>query len=76
MKKNIISLFLLFISFSTHAQQIYLQEYVKVATDSNPGLQAVYKKYEMSLQRVPQVGTLPNPTVSFAYGGRLAQKAD
>jgi outer membrane protein TolC len=44
-----------------------LDDYFKIAAENNPGLQAVYKKYEVALQKVPQVNTLPDPTFSFGY---------
>ena len=69
MKTIIIILTIAFTNiFVVFSQQVLLSDYLKTATDSNPGLQSVYKKYEMSLQRVPQVSSLANPTVSFAYG--------
>lgn len=44
-----------------------LDDYFKIAAENNPGLQAVYKEYEASLQKMPQVSTLPDPTFSFGY---------
>jgi outer membrane protein TolC len=44
-----------------------LDDYYKIAAESNPGLQAMYKEYEAALQKVPQVNTLSDPTFSFGY---------
>jgi outer membrane protein TolC len=44
-----------------------LEDYFKIAAQNNPGLQATYKEYEASLQKVPQVSTLSDPTFSFGY---------
>jgi outer membrane protein TolC len=42
-------------------------DYFKIAAENNPGLQAVYNEYEATLQKVPQVSSLPDPTFSFGY---------
>ncbi|MDD2631154.1 MAG: TolC family protein [Bacteroidales bacterium] len=44
-----------------------LQDYFKIASQNNPGLQAKYKEFEAALQKVPQVSSLPDPTFSFGY---------
>ncbi len=44
-----------------------LNDYFKSAADNNPGLQAKYKDFEIALQKVAQVNTLPDPTLSFGY---------
>lgn len=38
-----------------------------LATHSNPMVQSKYKEFEASLQKIPQVGTLMDPTLSFGY---------
>lgn len=66
MKKNIaILLAVMFYSSLSSAQT--LDDYFIIAAENNPGLQAVYKEYEASLQKVPQVSTLSDPTFSFGY---------
>ncbi|MEA1886094.1 MAG: TolC family protein [Bacteroidota bacterium] len=44
-----------------------LDDYFQIAAENNPGLQAVYNEYEASLQKVPQVNTLPDPVFKFGY---------
>jgi len=44
-----------------------LDDYFKIAAENNPGLKAAYNEYEASLQKVPQVSTLPDPVFSFGY---------
>jgi len=44
-----------------------LDDYFKLAAKSNPGLQAKYLEYEAALQKVPQVNSLADPTLSFGY---------
>ncbi len=53
--------------YSTYGFSQTLEDYYKIAAQSNPGLQAVYKEYEAALQKVPQVSTLPDPTFTFGY---------
>ena len=44
-----------------------LERYLQMAADNNPGLKASFSEYMASLERVPQVGALPDPQVAFAY---------
>jgi len=44
-----------------------LDDYFKIAAESNPGLQAKYSAFEAAMQRVEQVNTLPDPNFSFGY---------
>lgn len=66
MKKHIILLIaILGLGVSSHAQT--LEEYLALAAENNPGLQAKYKSFEASLQKVAQAGSLPDPGLSFGY---------
>ncbi|QDH79645.1 TolC family protein [Echinicola soli] len=42
-----------------------LADYLKIAAENHPGLQAAYSRYTASLERIPQVGSLPDPELSF-----------
>jgi len=44
-----------------------LETYFAAAAENNPGLQAKYKEFEAALERVPQVSSLDDPTLSFGY---------
>ncbi|MBW6500341.1 MAG: TolC family protein [Bacteroidales bacterium] len=57
---------LLVLAFTANYAQT-LEYYFKIAAENNPGLQAKYKDFEAAMQRVPQVSTLPDPTLSFGY---------
>jgi outer membrane protein TolC len=63
--KNIIALLLLFTCLGLQAQA--LEDYFKIASDNNPGLLSQYKEFEAALEKVPQVSTLPDPSISFGY---------
>lgn len=45
--------------------QVSLNNYLEQAAAHNPGLKSRFNQYMASLERVPQVGALPNPTVAF-----------
>jgi len=42
-----------------------LDDYLKEAAENNPGVKASYTEFEMSLQRVTQANSLPDPTLSI-----------
>ncbi|GAB3648017.1 TolC family protein [Echinicola sediminis] len=44
-----------------------LEEYLRLAAENNPALKASYARYSASLERVPQVGSLPDPELSFGF---------
>jgi outer membrane protein TolC len=52
---------------SALAQDPMLEDYLKVAAESNPELQAQYKAFEAALEKIPQATGLPDPTLSFGY---------
>ena len=47
--------------------QTELDNYLKIGAENNPGLKAKFLEYNAALEKVPQVGTLPDPTISFGY---------
>tara|TARA_R110001583_G_scaffold39260_1_gene125973 strand:+ start:11304 stop:12566 length:1263 start_codon:yes stop_codon:yes gene_type:complete len=58
----------LLLMLSTNAfSQENLDNYLKIAAESNPGLKAKFSEYMVAMEKVPQVGTLPDPTVAFGY---------
>ncbi|MEP0711809.1 TolC family protein [Algoriphagus sp.] len=58
-------LLLLGISFSAAPQS--LEDYFRIGAENNPGLQAKYKAFEAALEKIPQVGSLQDPNLSFGY---------
>ncbi|MBL3656277.1 TolC family protein [Fulvivirga sediminis] len=63
-KGIMITLFFLFINNMSFGQ---LNEYLQEAAEHNPGLQAQFNRYYADLQKVPQVGALPDPKASLSY---------
>lgn len=63
--KNVFTMILVLISMGSYSQT--LEEYFKIAAENNPGLLSQYKEFEAVLQKVPQVSTLPDPSLSFGY---------
>lgn len=44
-----------------------LGTYVETALSNNPGIQQKWSEYKASLERLPQVGSLPNPVLSLGF---------
>ncbi|MGY0426597.1 MAG: TolC family protein, partial [Polaribacter sp.] len=44
-----------------------LNSYLKIAANNNSGLKAKFSQYMAAMQKVPQVGALPDPTFAFGY---------
>ncbi len=63
--KKLTLVLLMSYSFGLNAQTI--NDYFKLAASNNPGLKAKYKDFEIGLQKIAQVSTLPDPTLSFGY---------
>lgn len=58
---------LLFILLATaNATGQTLDDYLVMAAENNPGVKASYLQYQAALERVPQVGALPDPQISFS----------
>lgn len=57
---------LLHVSTLVCAQE-QLNGYLTTAATNNPGLKATFNEYLAALEQVPQVGGLPDPSVSFGY---------
>lgn len=69
--KNIIALLLLFSGLGLNAQT--LEEYFKIAADNNPGLLSQYREFEAALEKVPQVSSLPDPSLSVSAFGQMVE---
>lgn len=65
-KKNIWLVLLLVLLPSVKAQQ-NLNDYLRIAAENNPEIKGLFKQYMADLEKVPQVGTLPDPTLAFGY---------
>ena len=67
--KTIFWLILAFFQCQLHAQDPGkpLDEYLIVAAENNPGLKASFNEYMAAMEKVPQVGTLPDPRFAFGY---------
>lgn len=68
MKTMIKYITIILLLFVVKAQaQTELNNYLKVAVENNPGLKAKFAEYNAALEKVPQVGALPDPNLSFGY---------
>lgn len=59
----------LFISLLTSSMSISqtLDDYLIIAAENNPNLKSNYFQYQAALEKVPQVGSLPDPQLSFSF---------
>lgn len=64
--KTIIITIFLALSSSLFAQDV-LNQYLETATKNNPALKAKFNEYNASLEKIPQVGALPDPQLTFGY---------
>lgn len=58
--------FLLVLGANAFGQE-KLDNYLKTAAENNPKLKATFSDYMAAMEKVPQVGTLPDPQVVFGY---------
>jgi outer membrane protein, heavy metal efflux system len=69
--KTLIYKILLFSALLMFSSNIFGQEslkyYLETAAQNNPGLKAKFNDYMAAMQKVPQVGTLPDPSIAFGY---------
>jgi outer membrane protein TolC len=66
MKRYIIISILILLSLLAKGQS-ELNEYLEIAAKNNIELKQAFNEYMASLERIPQVKTLPDPTIAFAY---------
>ncbi len=64
MKTKITYLLMLFLITGNAIGQT-LDDYLIIGAENNPNLKSKYFQYQASLERVPQVGSLPDPQISF-----------
>lgn len=64
MKKTLTFIILLFLIIGNATAQT-LDEYLIFAAENNPNLKSKYFQYQAALEQVPQVGSLPDPQLSF-----------
>ncbi len=67
---HLIFLMLMFVGIYTvqgQATQENLNTYLTIAAKNNPGLKASFNSYLAAMEKVPQVGALPDPKIAFNY---------
>lgn len=64
--KGVIIIVLLLFVVGVQAQS-ELNNYLKIAAENNPGLKSKFSAYMVSMQKISQVGSLPDPQVAFGY---------
>lgn len=71
--KNIWQLCTILIMMSAFVKAQSLDDYLKIAAENNPEVKAAYLEFEAALQRLPQVSTLPDPTLSMSALGQMIE---
>ncbi|HET8754119.1 MAG TPA: TolC family protein [Salinimicrobium sp.] len=51
-----------------------LKDYLQIAAQNNPEVKAAYAEFEASMQKLPQVSSLPDPTLSVSPFGMMETK--
>ena len=69
--KTIFTIAMVMIAGLSTAQS--LEDYLKMASENNPGLQSRYKGFEASMERVAQVSALPDPNFTVSAFGRMLE---
>ncbi|MDT0689414.1 TolC family protein [Salegentibacter sp. F188] len=64
-------LFFFFWGLGGYAQN--LDNYLQVAAENNPEVQSAYTAFEAAMQQVPQVSSLPDPTLTMSAFGRMVE---
>lgn len=67
MKKIFLISILLFFSSNLLWAQDLLKPYLDSAATNSPALKAQFSRYLASLEKTPQLGTLPDPQIAFGY---------
>lgn len=67
MKQFLIILLVLFLGISIKGTAQSLEKHLEEAAENNPFLKAKYAEFQAAVQRVAQVNSLPNPSISFRY---------
>jgi|SRR5690554_4293854 len=67
MKRYLKILLILLIGISGEGFSQSLDKYLEEAAENNPFLKAKYAEFQAAVQRVAQVNSLPNPSISFRY---------
>jgi len=67
--KYIIGCLLIFF-FSTARSQEVLTNYLETAARNNPGLKASFNEYLAAVEKIREVGSLPDPNLAFVYFAR------
>lgn len=64
---------LFIVSITCGLAQSSLDEYVEFAVQNNPGLKARYAEFEAAMQKIPQMGSLPDPNLRVSAFGQMVE---
>ena len=69
--KRLLTFIFLLVGLVIQAQT--LDDYFKIAVENNPGLLSQYREFEAALQQVPQISSLPDPSLSVSAFGQMVE---
>jgi outer membrane protein, heavy metal efflux system len=67
MKTKLIIISILLVITATLSAQEILDRYLQTAANNNPALKAKFNEYMASMEKISQVGALPDPQLTFGY---------
>lgn len=70
--KNFLIIFLSLFTSAVSGQE--LKDYLQIAAENNPEVKAAYAEFEAAMQKLPQVSSLPDPTLSVSPFGMTETK--
>lgn len=73
MRTRTILLLVFILATGSGYSQSALDEYIGIAVKNNPGLKSSYAEFEASMQRIPQMGSLDDPTFRVSSFGQMVE---
>ncbi len=61
------------ISQETESRKVVLSELIQTALSENPQIKAAEEEWQASLEKIPQVKSLPDPMLSYAHFGQSVE---
>lgn len=71
-----VHLILMLLVFNFTRGQDSLNDHLELAAENNPEIKAAFSQYQAALEKVPQVGSLPDPQASFGFFTRPMELID
>ena len=73
MRKQLLLFGILLMVFTSKAYPQSLNDYLAIAAKNNPEAKAAYAGFEAAMQKLPQVGSLPDPSLTMSAFGQMIE---